>query len=120
MVKRQRIAGWFLGLACVVMLVCIAQRVAGLHVLAQVALPVAVADTGNANVSDEAPVTPCELSAKSLLAAAPVLFDGVVLALALLLALLAPRPLGRLRLAPSPAASPPSLRVHLRLCVFRE
>lgn len=120
MVKRQRMAGWFLGLVCVVMLVCIAQRVAGLHALALVAQPAAIADGGDANASDEAPVSPCELSAKSLLAAPPVLFDGVVLALALLLVLLAPRPLRRLRLAPPPAASPPSLRVHLRLCVFRE
>lgn len=117
---RQRIAGWFLGLVCVVMLVCIAQRVAGLHALAMVAQPAATASASDSSSSDDAPVSPCELSAKSLLAAPPMLFDGMVLALALLLVLLAPRPLRSLRLAPPPAASPPSLRVHLRLCVFRE
>lgn len=35
MVKRQRIAKWFLCLACLVVLTCMTQRMAGLHALQQ-------------------------------------------------------------------------------------
>ncbi|HED3697973.1 TPA: copper resistance protein, partial [Citrobacter amalonaticus] len=33
MAKRQRMGWWFLCLACVVVMVCTAQRMAGLHAL---------------------------------------------------------------------------------------
>lgn len=68
----------------------------------------------------EAQPTPCELSAKSLLAAPPVMFETVLFGLGLLLALLAPTMAARLRIPPPRVISPPTLRVHLRLCVFRE
>jgi len=70
--------------------------------------------------SAEAPVTPCELSAKSLMAVPPILFEGALFAVTLLLALLAANPPRRERLWPPRVISPPRLRVHLRLCVFRE
>ena len=47
--------------------------------------PVATAKPDQA----EAPVTPCELSAKSLMAVPPMLFEGALLAITLLLAVLA-------------------------------
>lgn len=68
----------------------------------------------------EAPVTPCELSAKSLMAVPPMLFEGALLAITLLLAVLAAI-LPRIeRQWPPRVISSPRLRVHLRLCIFRE
>lgn len=120
MVKRQRIAKWFLCLACLVVLTCMTQRMAGLHALQQtLGLPAAIA-VQSGDVAAEAQPTPCELSAKSLLAAPPVMFETVLFGLGLLLALLAPTIAARLRIPPPRAISPPTLRVHLRLCVFRE
>ncbi|MFI8416802.1 copper resistance protein [Serratia sp. NPDC078593] len=121
MVKRQRSAKWFLCLACLVVLTCITQRMAGLHALQMVVgIPVISSAITAGDDSTDAPVTPCELSAKSLLAAPPLMFEGMLLGLALLLELLAPTMAARLRIPPLRAISPPTLRVHLRLCVFRE
>ncbi len=68
----------------------------------------------------EAPVTPCELSAKSLMAVPPMLFEGALLAITLLLAVLAAIPPRIERQWPPALSPPPRLRVHLRLCIFRE
>jgi hypothetical protein len=68
----------------------------------------------------DAPVTPCELSAKSLFATPPVMFEGAIFAITLLLAVLAAVPQRPERQWPPQVISPPRLRVHLRLCVFRE
>lgn len=120
MAKRQRMGWWFLCLACVVVMVCTAQRMAGLHAL-QMATTAIVATASPTSVTEEAsPVTPCELSAKSLLAAPPVMFEGAILALCILLALLTPFRSVRLPFFPQRVISPPRLRVHLRFCVFRE
>lgn len=90
MAKRQRLGWWFLCLACVVVMVCTAQRMAGLHALQMNTVATSVVTSEQAQPDEAAPVTPCELSAKSLLAAPPVLFEGIILALCLLLSLLAP------------------------------
>ncbi|EAZ2416727.1 copper resistance protein [Salmonella enterica] len=120
MAKQQRMGWWFLCLACVVVMVCTAQRMAGLHALQMQATASAAVVSAPSSTDDGSPVTPCELSAKSLLAAPPVLFEGAILALCLLLSLLAPVRVMRLRFSPPRAISPPTLRVHLRFCVFRE
>ncbi|SMG25213.1 copper resistance protein [Cedecea sp. NFIX57] len=121
MVKQRRIGIWFLCLACVVVLVCTAQRMAGLHALQMETVASAVAVQVDSPQADgDAPVTPCELSAKSLLSVPPVLFDGALFALCLLLSLLAPVRSTRMPYSPPRATSPPTLRVHLRFCVFRE
>ncbi|EHP5190095.1 copper resistance protein [Salmonella enterica] len=120
MAKQQRMGWWFLCLACVVVMVCTAQRMAGLHALQMQATASAAVVSAPSSTDDGSPVTPCELSAKSLLAAPPVLFEGAILALCLLLSLLAPVRVMRLPFAPPRAISPPTLRVHLRFCVFRE
>ena len=78
--------------------------------------PVATAKPDQA----EAPVTPCELSAKSLMAVPPMLFEGALLAITLLLAVLAAIPPRIERQWPPRVISSPRLRVHLRLCIFRE
>ncbi|WP_229237474.1 copper resistance protein [Citrobacter farmeri] len=120
MAKRQRMGWWFLCLACVVVIVCTAQRMAGLHAL-QMETTVVTATPSPTSVAEEtSPVTPCELSAKSLLTAPPVVFEGAILALCLLLALLTPLRTIRLPFLPQRIISPPGLRVHLRFCIFRE
>lgn len=121
MAKRQRMGWWFLCLACVVVMICTAQRMAGLHALQMETAATVVAVQSDAP-SEEATssVTPCELSAKSLLASPPVMFEGAIIVLCLLLALLAPLRVVRLPFFPPRAISPPTLRVHLRFCVFRE
>lgn len=116
MAKRQRMGWWFLCLACVVVMVCTAQRMAGLHALQMETTAIAA----TASPEEASPVTPCELSAKSLLAAPPVMFEGTILALCILLALLTPFRSVRLPFFPQRVISPPRLRVHLRFCVFRE
>ncbi|STR69082.1 suppression of copper sensitivity: putative copper binding protein ScsA [Raoultella ornithinolytica] len=68
MIKRQRKAILLVALACLVVLVCTAQRMAGLHALVMNATAVTQSIQQGEDTA-EAPVTPCELSAKSLLAA---------------------------------------------------
>ncbi len=98
MIHRQRKAILLVALACLVVLVCTAQRMASLH-----ALTMNVASVSQTVSSDgDAPVTPCELSAKSLLASPPVLFEGALFAVALLLAVLG----GAARLLHARLASP--------------
>ncbi|MFC0225328.1 copper resistance protein [Serratia aquatilis] len=123
MINRQRIAKWFLYLTCLVVLTCVTQRMAGLHSL-QLALGLPNVSASQTTVNDdsesESTSTPCELSAKSLLAASPVMFETVLFGMGILLALLTPIMAPRLRFPPPRVISPTTLRVHLRLCVFRE
>lgn len=120
MAKRQRMGWWFLCLACVVVIVCTAQRMVGLHALQMQATTITATPSPTPGVDESSSVTPCELSAKSLLTAPPVVFEGAILALCLLLALLTPLRTVRVPFFPQRVISPPGLRVHLRFCVFRE
>ena len=113
MIKRQRKAILFVLLACLVVLTCTAQRMAGMHALVMNLTADSPSLQQNPDKA-EAPVTPCELSAKSML------FEGALLAITLLLAVLAAIPPRIERQWPPRVISPPRLRVHLRLCVFRE
>ncbi|EPW2735392.1 TPA: copper resistance protein [Klebsiella pneumoniae] len=116
MIKRQRKAILFVLLACLVVLTCTAQRMAGMHALVMNLTADSPSLQKNQDQA-EAPVTPCELSAKSLMAVPPMLFEGALLAITLLLAAIPPR---IERQWPPRVISSPRLRVHLRLCVFRE
>jgi len=121
MVKQQRLGLWFLCLACVVVLVCSAQRVLSLHALQMgTAASVMLIQPDTTPQDDEVAVTPCELSAKSLLSIPPMLFDAALLLFGLLLLLLAPQRASQRRFFPPRVISSPSLRVHLLFCVFRE
>ena len=119
MIKRQRKAILFVLLACLVVLTCTAQRMAGMHALVMNLTADSQSLQQNQDQA-EAPVTPCELSAKSLMAVPPMLFEGALLAITLLLAVLAAIPPRIERQWPPSVISSPRLRVHLRLCVFRE
>lgn len=97
MIKRQRKAILLVALACLVVLVCTAQRMAGMHALVMNATA-SSQSVQQGQESSDAPVTPCELSAKSLMAVPPVLFESALFAVTLLLALLAAIPPCRERL----------------------
>ena len=80
MIKRQRKAILFVLLACLVVLTCTAQRMAGMHALVMNLTADSPSLQQNQDQA-EAPVTPCELSAKSLMAVPPMLFEGALLAI---------------------------------------
>lgn len=104
MIKRQRKAILFVLLACLVVLTCTAQRMAGMHALVMNLTADSQSLQQNQDQA-EAPVTPCELSAKSLMAVPPMLFEGALLAITLLLAVLAAIP-PRIERQWPPALSP--------------
>ncbi|SRR5471030_417951 len=126
--KQRRFALTFFCLATLVILTCMTQRIAGLNALSaslradsvtqQVATPAALSTE---TPSEAAAIpTPCELSSKSLLSAPPVILEFALLALGLLLAFLSAGNLASIRTLLPEAVPVPRLRVHLRLCVFRE
>lgn len=119
MTTRQRKATGFLILACLVILICMAQRVASLHALPaqSVAASLSVAPPDS---NESAPLTPCEISAKTLLVVPPLLFDGAVPAPDILLAVLALLCALPFRFPPVRARRAPLLRIHLINCNFRE
>lgn len=121
MFKQKHLAKWFLFLACLVVLVCTAQRMAGMHALQmKAAESIVLAQDSVSDAEPASPVSPCELSAKSLLAAPPVLFEGALFVFSLILSLLTPFQAKFSSLTPIRAFSSPTIRVHLRFCVFRE
>lgn len=121
MVSQRRVAKWFLLLACLVVLTCTTQRMASLH-MASKYLPVdtMTLQAQESNSADET-LSPCELSAKSLLVANGVAVEHLCFALLLFIALLLV-PFRQLKLLTPPPhiTSLPRLRVHLLLCVFQE
>lgn len=119
MQKRQRIATGFLFLTCLVILVCMAQRVASLHALQILPQGVSTQSAERAPGAQDAPVTPCELSAKAL-CAAPLLFDSALPLLGLLLLVLTLQRARPLFYPPAREFRAPLLRIHLLHCNFRE
>ncbi|WP_411899969.1 copper resistance protein, partial [Salmonella enterica] len=101
MAKQQRVGRWFLCLAWVVVMVCTAQRMAGLNALQMQATASAAVGSAPSSTDDGSPVTPCDLSAHSLRAAPPALFLRHPLALCLLASTLSP-----VRRLPPPFSSP--------------
>lgn len=118
MIKRQRNAILLVALACLVVFICTAQRMAGTHAL--VMETTAITQAVQQDTEGKMPLTSCELSAKSLTASPPILFGEALFAIALILAILAAVPRRTERQWPPRVISHPRLRVHLRLCVFRE
>lgn len=88
----RRHAWILLLLAGLVILTCMAQRLATLHTFAPGPTAAYSITSGSQN-NDEAPVSPCELSSKALMAALPdlpvMLLPGLLLILALLFTLTA-------------------------------
>ena len=122
---QRRSALIFFCLACLVILTCMTQRIAGLNALTAILKQDAVTQSGspalNEQPSDLSSIpTPCELASKSLLSVPPLLLEFAFLALSLLLAVLSRGNMAAIRCLLPEAVPVPRLRVHLRLCVFRE
>ncbi|WP_071986262.1 copper resistance protein [Escherichia coli] len=120
---KQHQMGWlFLCLACVVFIVCTAQHIVGMHVLQRntAVSTQALVEKVQSNGDDISLVSPCELSSRSLLSAPLSIFDGAILLVCLLLALLSPVRILCLTFSLPRGVSPPAFRIHLRFCVFRE
>jgi len=98
------------------------QRIAGLNALSASLRQDAVTQTVSANSSSDATAipTPCELSSKSLLSVPPLILDFALLMFGLLLAFMSAGNLALVRARLPDVVPVPLLRVHLRLCVFRE
>ena len=119
--KQRRSALLYLCLACLVILTCMTQRIAGLNALSSILHQETTTAQASSTISeiDKIPA-PCELSSKSLLSVPPLLLEFAFLALSLLLAFLSRGNMAAIRLLVPEAVPVPRLRVHLRLCVFRE
>ena len=87
--KQRRSALIFFCLACLVILTCMTQRIAGLNALSSILHQETTTAQALSTISeiDKIPA-PCELSSKSLLSVPPLLLEFAFLALSLLLAFL--------------------------------
>lgn len=118
--NRQRLAKWFLILTCLAMLICMVQRAVYLHhFLQQAANPVQMLSVPAPDDASAGP-SPCQLSASSLLCTQPVFFDGALPAVILFLALLQLLTQPRVFVFRDIPVRPPTLRIHIKHCVFRE
>lgn len=124
--NRQRIERGFLLLACAIVALCLVQQGSLLRTLRPLPLSPfsqTLSDfqtTHASNQEHSAAPTPCSLSAHSLLIAQPLFFDCPLPALGMLLAMFALLMNPPCVFPPVRAASSPVLRIHLKLCVFRE
>lgn len=125
--RNRRLPGkWFLILTCFVMAFCLVQRAAYLHhfladasAQAQESVLSAQALQPSSEEAEQGP-SPCQLSAKSLLCTQPLFFDGALPAVLLFLTLLQLLAAGRPVVLRDDPVRPPTLRIHLKNCVFRE
>ncbi|MGV8926247.1 MAG: copper resistance protein [Ewingella sp.] len=123
--KQRRSALIFFCLAALVILTCMTQRIAGLNALATALQSDMITQSDSSlttdNSSEAAAIpTPCELGSKSLLSVPSVILEFALLALGLLLAFLSAGNLAAIRLYLPDVVPVPRLRIHLRLCIFRE
>lgn len=119
--RRQLKALAFLALTGIAMMICLTQRAGVLHCLQMTAAGVIHAAW---NPEDKQPLpaalSPCQLSAHSLLSALPLLFDTIVLLPGLLALLLSALMVRRAPFPLDPDPPWPRRRIHLTNCVFRE
>ncbi|WP_369498798.1 copper-binding protein [Pseudenterobacter timonensis] len=118
--NRQLKAIVLLVVACFVMLICLTQRASILHNMQVRAAVLSVTAEKSVQEGASSALSPCELSAHSLLAAQPLHFDAILLLPGLLVLVLAA--LIKISVLPRPTIlfRPPLLRIHLKNCVFRE
>lgn len=118
--NRQLKALALLVVACFVMLICLTQRASILHHMQVKAAALSLTAENSAQERVSPALSPCELSAHSLVTAQPLHFDTLLLLPALLVLVLAV--LIKISVLPRPVIffRPPLLRIHLKNCVFRE
>ncbi|MDI9308326.1 hypothetical protein HIJ99_20730 [Cronobacter sakazakii] len=79
--KNQQLkATLLLVIACCVMLICLTQRASILHQMQVKAAEISLATQNSGHEATTPSLSPCELSAHSLLAAQPLHFDTIILA----------------------------------------
>ena len=118
--NRLLLAKGFLIVTCLAMAFCLVQRAVYLHhFLEQVGNPVQTLSTPATDESQVGP-SPCQLSANSLLCAQPIFFDGALPAVIIFLALIQLFAEVRTFVFRDVPRRPPTLRIHLKNCVFRE
>ncbi|MCF5900220.1 hypothetical protein [Aeromonas veronii] len=125
MMLQQRVAKHLLLLVCLLVLNCAAQPLARLamldHALSCQALPIPGSATDQEDAKPASPQpTSCQLNGKWLSAATLLCVEQLFFAVAVLIALLAPLWRYTPPLPPPRVVSPPELRLHLTLCVWRE
>lgn len=120
--RRQLRALLLLVIACCVMVICLTQRASVLHQMQvrAAAYSAQVAAPGGEQTLAPPSLSPCELSAHSVLAAQPLHFDTVLLLPTLLVLMLAAQVIIPVPQRPDAVPRPPLLRIHLTNCVFRE
>lgn len=107
-------------MTCLAMALCLVQRAVYLHhFLEQVGNPVQTLSTPATDEPQVGP-SPCQLSANSLLCAQPIFFDGALPAVIIFLALIQLFAEVRTFVFRDVPRRPPTLRIHLKNCVFRE
>ena len=118
--NRQLKAIALLVVACFVMLICLTQRASILHHMQVKAAAISLTAENSEQERVSPGLSPCELSAHSLLTAQPLHFDNLLLLPGLLVLVLAV--LIKISVLPQPVIffRPPLLRIHLKNCVFRE
>ena len=116
--NRQLKALVLLVVACCVMLICLTQRASVLQQMQVKAAAIVQVANGGQEIAPDA-LSPCQLSAHSLLCAQPLHFDTLLLP-GLLMLLLAALVIVPVRIRPDAVPRPPLLRIHLKNCVFRE
>ncbi|MDI6419381.1 copper-binding protein [Cronobacter turicensis] len=107
-------------IACCVMLICLTQRASILHHMQVKAAALSLTTPNSGPEATTPSLSPCELSAHSLLAAQPLHFDTIILLPGLLVILLAILITLNVRALPDAIPRPPLRRIHLKNCVFRE
>ncbi|MEA9392957.1 copper-binding protein [Acerihabitans sp. TG2] len=118
--NRQWKAIAFLALTCLVMVICLTQRASVLRDLQMTSANVAFSTQSDVDTHASASLSPCQLSAHSLLSTQPVFFEHVLLMSGQLLLVLS--------LFVTVAWCPPlddtspltERRIYLKNCVFRE
>lgn len=118
--NRQLKAIALLVVACFVMLVCLTQRASILHHMQVKAAAISLTGENSQQERVSPALSPCELSAHSLLIAQPLHFDTLPLLPGLLVLVLAV--LINISNQPRPVIFfwSPLLRIHLKNCIFRE
>ncbi|ALB64927.1 Suppression of copper sensitivity: putative copper binding protein ScsA [Cronobacter condimenti 1330] len=107
-------------IACCVMLICLTQRASILHQMQVKASALSLTTQSSTYKATPPSLSPCELSAHSLLCAQPLHFDTIIVLPGLLVLVLAVLVKINVRALPDAIPRPPLLRIHLKNCVFRE
>lgn len=119
--KMQQLSKWFLALAYLIVMICMVSRIAMGQLIFSPVTSVQASVFAEDHQDDiDNSLTPCELSTKSLVSIPPVITEALLLIFSVLLALLVFIPRFAVLLSFTIPLSSPRLRIHLRLCNFRE